>query len=248
MYDGYTKLFSSIITSTIWQESKETKLVWITMLAMKDYQGNVPGSIPGLAHIAGVSIEDCQKAIEKLKSPDPYSRTKDFEGRRIEDIEGGWIILNANKYREKRDPATRREQTRKAVQKYRDNAKEDTESCNHNVSQSKPQKAHTYTDITASGNINPQKDCKPKLPSARTVGFCKPTGSEVTDYARGIGYDLDGQSFVDWYESNGWKVGKNAMKDWRAAVRTWKQKHPEKHIRTQEQIDDEKRRELAKYE
>jgi uncharacterized short protein YbdD (DUF466 family) len=38
------------------------------------------------------------------------------------------------------------------------------------------------------------------------------------------------------------------MKDWKAAVRTWKNKHPEKHIKTPEQIEDEKRRELAKYE
>ena len=36
------------------------------------------------------------------------------------------------------------------------------------------------------------------------------------------------QRFVDYYESNGWKVGKNPMKDWRAAVRTWKQQNNDK--------------------
>jgi hypothetical protein len=36
------------------------------------------------------------------------------------------------------------------------------------------------------------------------------------------------QRFVDYYESNGWKVGKNPMKDWKAAVRTWKQQNNDK--------------------
>ena len=35
---------------------------------------------------------------------------------------------------------------------------------------------------------------------------------------------IDPQAFVDWYTSNGWKVGKNPMKDWKAAVRTWERK------------------------
>lgn len=49
---GYTKLFSSIIDSTIWRESKETKIVWITMLAKADRYGVVEASLPGLADAA----------------------------------------------------------------------------------------------------------------------------------------------------------------------------------------------------
>jgi hypothetical protein len=51
--------------------------------------------------------------------------------------------------------------------------------------------------------------------------FRKPTPAEVTSYAGGIGYDLDGGEFCDYYESKGWLIGKSAMKDWQAAVRTW---------------------------
>ena len=51
--------------------------------------------------------------------------------------------------------------------------------------------------------------------------FRKPTPAEVTEYAGGIGYDLDGGEFCDYYESKGWLIGKSAMKDWQAAVRTW---------------------------
>lgn len=97
---AYTKLFSSIITSTIWTEDDQTRIVWITMLAMADRNGEVQGSIPGLARIAGVPVDACRKAIDTFLAPDPDSRTKDDEGRRIEVIEGGWLLLNHAKYRD----------------------------------------------------------------------------------------------------------------------------------------------------
>lgn len=48
-----------------------------------------------------------------------------------------------------------------------------------------------------------------------------PTAEQVTRYSASLGIRLDGQEFLDHYESNGWKVGKTSMKDWQAAVRTW---------------------------
>ena len=57
--------------------------------------------------------------------------------------------------------------------------------------------------------------------------FQKPTPFEVEDYARTIDFRLDGRAFVDFYESKGWMIGKSPMKNWQAAVRTWKQKRQE---------------------
>ena len=51
--------------------------------------------------------------------------------------------------------------------------------------------------------------------------FVRPTLSEVRSFADEHGYTLDVQHFYDYYESNGWRVGRNAMKDWRAAMRNW---------------------------
>lgn len=97
---AYTKLFNSIITSSIWGESDTTRIVWITLLALADKNGEVQASIPGLARIACVSLADCETAVTAFLSPDPYSRTADDEGRRIEKIDGGWCLLNHNKYRQ----------------------------------------------------------------------------------------------------------------------------------------------------
>lgn len=51
--------------------------------------------------------------------------------------------------------------------------------------------------------------------------FRKPTIDEVKDYCRERKNNVDAETFVDFYESKGWKVGNQAMKDWKAAVRTW---------------------------
>ena len=113
---AYTKLFNSIITSTIWMEDDRTRIVWITMLACADKNGEVQASIPGLARIAGVPIDDCRAAISKFLSPDLDSRTKDDQGRRIEEMQGGWSLLNFRKYREmaSKEESQAKESDRKA--------------------------------------------------------------------------------------------------------------------------------------
>lgn len=116
---GYTKLFGSLIGSTVWREPDHVRLVWITMLAMKDRHHNVEASIPGLADFARVSLDKCQEALAILSSPDPYSRSKEHDGRRIEAIDGGWRILNGEKYRQKMNADERRESNRIYQQRYR---------------------------------------------------------------------------------------------------------------------------------
>lgn len=51
--------------------------------------------------------------------------------------------------------------------------------------------------------------------------FEKPTLSQITQYCLERNNNVNAEQFYDYYESNGWKVGKNAMKDWKACVRTW---------------------------
>lgn len=57
--------------------------------------------------------------------------------------------------------------------------------------------------------------------SRRAKRFIPPTVEEVKAYCAERGNGVDAQRFVDFYTANGWRVGKNLMRDWRAAVRTW---------------------------
>lgn len=58
-------------------------------------------------------------------------------------------------------------------------------------------------------------------PQRKRKAFTKPTVDEVRAYCSERRNTVDAQSFVDFYESKGWRVGSVGMKDWRAAVRTW---------------------------
>jgi hypothetical protein len=78
----------------------------------------------------------------------------------------------------------------------------------------------TNTDVGESAPISNTNTSKLYIKNTK---FIRPTASEVNEYAKEIGFiSLDGSYFLDHYESNGWLVGKNPMKDWKAAIRTWK--------------------------
>lgn len=68
--------------------------------------------------------------------------------------------------------------------------------------------------------VKKQKET-PKGEKKTASRFSAPTVDEVRAYAQEKGYSIDPEHFVDYYTSNGWRVGRNPMKDWRATVRTW---------------------------
>lgn len=111
----FTKLFTSITESTIWVAPDAHRLCWITMLAMADNKGRVWASVPGLANRARIQVDDCRSALASFMAPDPDSRTKDHDGRRIEEIDGGWKLLNHAKYRAIRDHESILESKRKYI-------------------------------------------------------------------------------------------------------------------------------------
>ena len=72
----------------------------------------------------------------------------------------------------------------------------------------------TNTNTNTNTNIVKAKTTRKK--------FVKPEPQEVADYAKSIGFELDGEHFVAYYQTRGWKVGKDLMVDWKSAVVTWK--------------------------
>lgn len=69
-----------------------------------------------------------------------------------------------------------------------------------------------------------ENECYPPTPlpgGTKAKRFIPPTVDEVAAYCQERGNGLDPEAFVDFYASKGWMVGKNPMRDWKAAVRTW---------------------------
>ena len=81
----------------------------------------------------------------------------------------------------------------------------------------------TNTNVLVEGESPPAKE---KKKATRKV-FVKPTPTEIQSYVDEHNLQIDPERFFDYYEGNGWKVGKNPMKDWKATARNWSRRNEE---------------------
>jgi hypothetical protein len=117
----YNKLFTKILDSSIWLAPDPQRIVWITLIAAMDRYGVAQfACAENLAARARVDINDTKVAILAFESPDPLDPTQEFEGRRIERIPGGWLVLNAEKYRDMVTAAVAAEKTKERVRRHRE--------------------------------------------------------------------------------------------------------------------------------
>jgi DNA-binding HxlR family transcriptional regulator len=79
---------------------------------------------------------------------------------------------------------------------------------------------HNSTSKNIKNNI--KKDLSEK-------NIIPPTIEMVSDYIQENHYHVDANAFIDFYASKGWLIGKNKMKDWQSAVRTWERNHKDEH-------------------
>jgi hypothetical protein len=120
----YNKIFAKILDSSVWLEPTPTRIVWITLLAAMDENGFC--SFAAVGNIAGrarVTLDEAKSALQILEAPDVESSDPTNDGRRIERVPGGWIVLNATKYREIVTRVNAQEKTNERVKRFRDNKK-----------------------------------------------------------------------------------------------------------------------------
>jgi hypothetical protein len=116
----YNKLFGKILDSSIWLEATPTRIVWITLLAAMDEDGFAHFSaIENLAARARVTVEEAREAVECFLAPDPNSGNPANDGRRIDRVPGGFMVLNAAEHRKTITRVIQREETRIRVAKHR---------------------------------------------------------------------------------------------------------------------------------
>ncbi len=120
----YNKLFSKIVDSSIWLEPTPTRIVWLMFIAVMNEDGFVQfASVANVAHRARITDEEAEQAIKILESPDANSADDENDGRRVEKVPGGWMILNASKYRDLVTREMQRAATRERVARHRSKLK-----------------------------------------------------------------------------------------------------------------------------
>ena len=195
---GFTKLWANIIHSSIWHEGHDTLRVWIYLLAMVGPDGIAQTSVPDVSARCFIPPDRTREILLKLSEPDLDSRSLNDEGRRIERVDGGYFVINYQKYREMRDEEERKRQVREAVRRHRQRQKEEVnQHGNQDVIQSnmgKPRKAQAEAEAEAEKEKN-------------KAAFA---GAKAADYS------LDFLSFWNEYPTrNGKKVLKKAaFQEW----------------------------------
>lgn len=89
---------------------------------------------------------------------------------------------------------------------------------NQNGTKAEPKRTNPEPNVNDNDNVNVNdiKESEEKKPR-----FYPPTLEELKKYIADNKYNVDPERFIDYYTANGWTVGKNRMKDWKAAVRNW---------------------------
>ncbi len=172
--------------------------------------GFVPAAGIGIVRHAIVSnteadIDEGLSALEKLGEPEQSSRTPDFDGRRLVRVDGGYVILNYGKYRERDYTAAERQQ------RYRDK---------HKANETPKRKRNAVTSTSngvTSRNIT-HAEAEAEADKKKIGTLTRPTIEQVIEL---IG-ETAARDFYDYYESNGWRVGRNPMKSWKSAAHRWK--------------------------
>ena len=211
---GWTKLFASITESSIWCTDSDTLRVWVALLARSNADGVVEGSVPGFASLCRMSVEDFENRIALLSAPDPYSRTPDKEGRRIEAVPGGWKIVNYQAYRER---GQAKDGSRAPYfRQYRKTKSETPVACNN----SQQSAVARNTDAEERGE---KQESEGEDTGTSNHRMTKPTFEQIRLQCIKIGVpEEEAEMFMAHHEARGWILGKVPMKSWTAALRTWK--------------------------
>lgn len=213
----YGKIFDSIYEGTLYGQW-EALVTFQQMIVLCDADGMIDMTPQAIAARTSIPLEIIRKGISILEAPDPYSRTPDQEGRRIELIDAhrpwGWHIVNHAKYMGLQDADMVRAQTRERVRKHRA-AKSGVTVTDGNAS-----KRHTDIDIDT------DKDRK-RAETQRSQGSRLPADWQPSEELKAwaskerpdINLPSTVEKFRDYWHS---KAGAGARKvDWDKTFRNW---------------------------
>lgn len=123
-WNTWSPLWSGIVDSSIWDESDTVCKVFLTMLALKDSDHIVRLNAYQLGKRSRKSEVEVLDALKVLSSPDTRRLgPQEYEGRRIQAVDEGWLVLNGNKYREMVQLEMKRARNRRAQAKWREKQK-----------------------------------------------------------------------------------------------------------------------------
>lgn len=199
--EGYIKLYRRMMKWG-WYTDTPTKCVFLHLLFLACYEpcyykgvhlepGQAVSSIRQIATDTGLTVKQVRTAINHLKETQEVAQSP----------YGKFSVFTVNNYNDYQCAGT--DEGKQRAQEGH------SEGTLPNIKKNKEVKNTPYNPPQGDEGVSVSKR------------FVPPTPEEVNVYCRERNNGIDGSEFCDFYTSKGWKVGKNPMKDWKAAVRTW---------------------------
>lgn len=240
---GYVPLFDHLTTGTLHGKWPDIGL-WPVVLSMADRFGEIDVTPAYIAGVTGLPVDEVAACMERFCEPDPYSRTSDHEGRRLELIDNnrkwGWRVLNHSKYREKaRLLSKNAQQTASGMDAERKRKEREAAKC--------PPLSAGVRPSDEDGDLNkdsgkeregafapppkPPNGGKPSRPVATRIPeyFC--LSAERQEYAESKLPRVNAVALFEEF-SDYWRAlpGQKALKlDWDATWRTWVRRSADKY-------------------
>lgn len=186
-------------------------VLWVGLLclAMKssrpgiiEISDGLPYTIDDLSSMFNVEKRTVEMGLALFRK---YKMIDLFDGDTIE-------VINFAKHQKLEDIEHKRELTRQRVKNFRDKQRQ----CNALL---------THDSVTVTST---DKDKDLDKDKEKRGAFAPPTLKEISDYCRQKNNSVDPDTFYNFYAAKGWMVGRNKMKDWKAAIITWERRNGEK--------------------
>lgn len=213
----YGKIFDSIYEGTLYGQW-EALVTFQQMIILCNQDGMIDMTPQAIAARTSIPLKIIKKGISILENPDPFSRTPDEDGRRIELIDAhrpwGWHIVNHAKYRALQDADTVRAQTRERVKKHRDAKASVT------VTDGNGQKRYTDTDTDTDTK---RVEAQPRSPKGSRLPSAWQPSDSLKAWASKERPDLDVKAVTERFKDYWTAVpGSRGLKlDWDATFRNW---------------------------
>lgn len=198
--EGWMKMHRSILEHWLWKDKPFSRgQAWIDLLLLANHDD---GKVMFNGELITVKRGEHLTSILKLSDRWGWGRKK--VSKFLDDLESDEMITQ--------ERTTQR--TTITIVKYE-------------VYQSKEQQKEQRRNSEGTAEEQPrntnkkEKNDKNEKKVNNTVRFTPPDIDTVRDYCTERNNSVDPQAFIDFYSSKGWMIGKNKMKDWKAAVRTW---------------------------
>ena len=236
MAEGFIRLSRKILNWE-WMDDSITFHVFVYLLLNANYEerkyhgydikrGEVVVGLENIAKNLHLSVRNVRTALKHLKSTNEVTirTTNKFSIVTICNFDS-WqgLTLESDKQSDEqsdKQPTNNRQITDKQVTTPKEINKEINKETNNNIPPIIPQ---GDSDIVKGlmDKIASLEEQITEMQKKKRSTFTPPTLEELDAYIREQNFSFTAQQFIDHYESNGWMVGKNKMKDWKAACRTW---------------------------